>query len=255
MNNTVIYEHPLNEVLRVCLRLEFLFQQLDHQLNDMSVLGTRHIVSSIIDLLQLLDRPDLKAKLSKELVSLYSNLMRFDDMPNIDAEKLKFITQQLKELSQKLIDSNGKIGQRLRDIELLNSLRMQLANPGGGLSFDIPLNHYWLQQPAATREATIHHWLNDFVDIKKTASLVLDLFRHNAKVDKKDAVNGFYQELLDPQSNLRMIRIGIMPGTAAYPEVSVGRHFLSVRFFSPDIEKRPLQYPQNLSFYIAYCIV
>lgn len=253
MINTIIYEQPLNEVIRVCLRLEYLFQQLDHQLKDTSLLGTRNVIGSIIHLLQLLDRPDLKAKLSKELVNLHGNLMRFGNMPDIDAQKLKSLTLQLEELSRNLIDSSGKIGQRLRDIELLNNLRMQLANPAGGLSFDIPLNHYWLQQPAEVRQATINHWLSDFSDIKKTVDLVLDIFRKNAKLEKKDATHGFYQELLDPQSNLRMIRIAISQDTPAYPEISAGRHFLSVRFYTPDIEKRPVQFPQNLPFWIAYC--
>lgn len=253
MNNTIIYEQPLNEVIRVCLRLEYLFQQLEHQLKDTSLMGTRNVICSIIHLLQLLDRPDLKAKLSKELVSLHSNLMRFGNMPDIDAVKLQTLTQQLEELSRKLIDSNGKIGQRLRDIELLNNLRLQLANPAGGLSFDIPLNHYWLQQPAEVRQTTINHWLSDFTEIKNTVDLILELFRKNAKLEKKEAIHGFHQELLDPQSNLRMIRIAIEENTPAYPEISVGRHFLSVRFFSPDIEKRPVQFPQNLFFWIAYC--
>src|SRR3990167_4743370 len=63
----IIYEQPLNEIIRVCLRLELLFQQIDHRLNDISILGTREIVSLVINVLNILDRPDLKAKLAKEL--------------------------------------------------------------------------------------------------------------------------------------------------------------------------------------------
>ena len=66
-------------------------------------------------------------------------------------------------------------------------------------------------------------------------------------------MHGFHQELLDPQSNIRMIRIIIPQHIHAYPEISVGRHFLSVRFFSPDIEKRPAQFTDNLQFQLAYC--
>ena len=255
MNHTIIYEQPLNEVIRACMRLEFLFKQLDYQLQDFSELGTRHVIETIVHLLQLLDRPDLKSKLSKELVHLHGNLMRFDDMPDIDSDKLRQITEQLKQAAHHLIESNGKIGQRLRDVELLNHLRLQFANPAGGLCFDIPLNHYWLRQPKATREKTIQQWLAEFTEIRKTVDLVLELFRKNAQLVKKDATNGFYQELLDPNANLRMIRIGVTEDTAAYPEISIGRHFLSVRFFTPDIEKRPLQFPHDLSFWIAYCSI
>src|SRR5579864_9452696 len=79
MSDTIIYEQPLNEIIRVCLRMEQLFQQLDHQLHDSSELGTRNVITFIINLLHLLDRPDLKAKLAKEMNHHLSNLMRYGD--------------------------------------------------------------------------------------------------------------------------------------------------------------------------------
>src|SRR3990167_7096250 len=224
MKKSIIYEQPLNEIIRVCLRLEQLFQQIDRQLNDHTQLGTRNVITFIIDILQLLDRPDLKAKLAKELSYHFSNLTRFNDSPDIDALKLKKITQQLDELSRNLIDSSGKIGHRLREIELLNMLRLHLSSPGGGCSFDIPLYHYWLQQPASTRQQLITDWIEEFGEIRTAIALVLELVRKSARIEEKTAVHGFHQELLDPQSNLRMIRIGITPETPAYPEISVGRH-------------------------------
>lgn len=253
MKDTIIYDQPLNEIIRVCLRLEQLFQQIDHQLNDTSTLGTRNVINFIIHVLHILDRPDLKAKLAKELSQLHTTLLRYGHLPEVDPKKFNHLTVQLDELSRSLIDSSGKIGQRLREIELLNTLRLHLASPGGGCSFDIPLYHYWLQQPAETRQATVNDWLSDFAQIRTAVALVLELVRNNAKIEQKTAIHGFYQELLDPQSNLRMIRIGIEPNLPTYPEISIGRHFLSVRFFIPDILKRPTQYTENLSFWIAYC--
>lgn len=253
MNDTIIYDQPLNEVIRVCMRLEQLFLQIDHQLNDTSTLGTRNVIAFIINVLHLLDRPDLKIKLAKELSQLHVNLMRYGHLPEIDADKFKALTQQLDELARSLIDSSGKIGQRLRDIELLNTLRMHLASPGGGCSFDIPLYHYWLQQPTEVRQATINDWLSDFAQVRTVVTLILDLVRQNGKVEEKTAIHGFHQELLDPQLNLRMIRIGIARNIPSYPEISIGRHFFSVRFFIPTIEKRPSQYTENLLFWVAYC--
>jgi cell division protein ZapD len=253
MNEKIIYEQPLNEIIRVCLRLEQLFQQIDHQLPDTSEIGTRNLITYIINILHLLDRPDLKAKLAKELSHHLTNLMRYNHAPDIDSAKLRDLTSQLEELSRSLIDSSGKIGYRLRDIEILNTLRMHLASPGGGCSFDIPLFHFWLQQPAEERMATINAWLNDFTQIRAAVNLLLDLVRKNTKSEQKTAVHGFHQELLDPQSNLRLLRISIDRNLGVFPENSVGRHFLSVRFFLPDIDKRPVQYSENLDFLLEYC--
>lgn len=253
MNETIIYDHPLNEVVRVCLRLEQLFQHIDYQINDLSIIGTHTLLHSIIDLLHILDRPDLKAKLAKELGLLLTNLQRFETQPQVDKTKLTVLTQQLNDLSRTLIDSSGKIGHRLRDLELLNNLRLQLATPGGGCSFELPGYHYWLQQPLDVRKQTITEWLADFDHIRTASVLLLDLIRKNAKTEEKIANHGFHQELLDPQLQLRMVRIGIPKQTPAYPEVSLGRHFFSVRFYFPYIEKRPIQYDQNLHFTVTYC--
>ncbi len=253
MTSTITYEQPLNEIIRVCLRLEQLFLQMDHQLQDQSEYGSRNLINLIINALQLLDRPDLKAKLAKELNHHHTNLMRYRNMDAVDSDKFRSLTAQLEELSRSLIDNSSKIGYRLRDTELFNSLRMHIATPGGGCSFDIPVFHYWLQRPAEERFDIITSWLSDFKEIRTAITLVLEIVRGNAKIEEKTAIHGFHQELLDPQSNLRMIRINIKYGLATYPEISVGRHFLSVRFFIPDIQKRPVQYTENLTFQIGYC--
>jgi cell division protein ZapD len=252
IENAIIYEQPLNELIRVLLRLEQLFYQLDYLVTDTSTMGTRNVVSAIIQLLNLLDRPDLKAKLAKELGHHLSNLMRLESTPQIDQDKLKALLRQLDNLIRCFIDTNGKIGQSLREVELLNNLRLHLTSPGGGCNFDIPIYHYWLQQPTETREQTIQSWLKEFVSIRTTAMLVLQLIREGTKIQTKIADHGFCQELLDPQLNLRLIRVAIPSMIAAYPEISVGRHFLSIRFYSPNILERAVQYTDNLTFWLAY---
>lgn len=251
-NNTIIFEHPLNELIRVCLRLEQLFFQIDHQIKDESIYGTRNVVSSIIQLLHLLDRPDLKAKLAKELGHHLSNLMRLENTPEIDQKKLRELLRQIDDLIRCFIDSNGKLGQSLREVELLNNLRLHLTSPGGGCGFDSPNYHFWLQQPTKKRQATIKQWLSEFDNIRTTVDVVLRLIREGTKVQQKVADNGFFQELLDPQLNLRLIRVIMPADIAAHPEVSVGRHYLSVRFLTPNIQDRPTQYSGNLSFWLAY---
>ena len=253
IDNVITYEQPLNELIRVCLRLEQLFFQIDHQIADTSILGTRGMIGLIIDILQLLERPDLKAKLAKELSHQIQLLTKLEKTPVIDQSKLQNLLKQLNELSRWFIESNGRIGQNLREIELLNNLRLHLATPGGGCSFDVPVFHYWLQQPPEKRVETIQSWLTEFKNIRLANSLILQLVREESKTHHKSASNGFHQELLDPQTNLRLVRVMLPITIAAYPEISLGRHFLSIRFYSPTILQRPTQYQQNLSFWLSYC--
>lgn len=253
IENIIIYEQPLNELIRVCLRLEQLFNQLDHYQPDDSAFGTRKKIAIIINILQLLDRPDLKAKLAKELTHQMAQLIRLENTPEVDHTKLRSLLKELEDLARCFIDSSGKIGQHIRDIELLNSLRLHLASPGGSCSFDIPVYHYWLHQPPHSRHETMQTWLAEFGQIRKAITLILQLAREGAKIQQKTAEHGFYQELLDPQTNLRLVRVMLPIDLPAYPEISAGRHFLGVRFFSPNLVERPAQYLHHLQFWIAHC--
>lgn len=253
VDDIIFYEQPLNELIRVCLRIEQLFNQIDHQINDHSILGMRNVITFIINLLQLLDRPDLKAKLAKEISHQMSLLMRLQNTQGIDQPKLNHLLKELEELMRGFIDSSKKIGHNLREIELLNNLRLHMASPGGGCSFDIPVFHYWLRRPMDELQATIKAWLAEFNIIRSASSLILQLVREGSKSHTKTAEHGFYQELLDPQINLRLVRVGLPRAVLAYPEISLGRHFLSVRFFVPSIKERPTQYLHHLQFLLAYC--
>lgn len=253
IENVTTYEQPLNELIRVCLRLEQLFFQVDHQIKDTSIFGTRNMIALIIHILQLLERPDLKAKIAKELTHQMQLLAKLEKTPEIDHAKLSELLKQLDELGRWFIESSGRIGQSVREIELLNNLRLHLATPGGGCSFDIPVYHYWLQQPAEDRMETIQSWLAEFNKIRLANDLILKLVREESKTHQKTASNGFHQELLDPQTNLRLIRVMVPKNIVAYPEISLGRHFLSIRFYAPTIIERPAQYQHNLSFWLSYC--
>ena len=253
MPEAILYEQPLNEVIRASLRLEQLFMQLDYYMLDQGTASTPQTMSLIINILYLVDRPDLKSKLAKELNLQLASLMKLNQSPKIDHAKFQEITEQLQVHAKHLIENSRKIGQRLREIELLNTLRLQLAHPGGASSFDMPLYHYWLNQPAEERQAILQDWVSEFTDIRAAISLLLTLVRQHSHSDIKHATNGFYQEMLDPQSQLRMICLTIAKEYAAFPEISVGRHFLSVRFFVPSLYRVPVQYSGNVDFSLAYC--
>lgn len=252
-DNVIIYEQPLNEIIRVCLRLEQLFIQLDHHAADTSVLGTHNVMATLISLLSLLDRPDLKAKLAKELSHYVVSLERLQNTPHINHHKLEELLTQLNNLSRCFIDSSGKIGQNVRELELINNLRLHLATPGGGCSFDLPVYHYWLRQPLKQRQDLIQSWISEFNNTRLATSLILKILREGTKVQSKTAEKGFYQEMLDPQTNLRLIRISVPIEIPAYPEISSSRHFISIRFFSPSLQARSTQYLLNLPFWLFYC--
>ena len=253
MNNSISYEQPLTETIRACLRLEYLFQQIDHQIHDTSLPSTRYTINLINQLLQLADRSDLKIKLSKEIQNCLTSLTSSTQCHEEYVPHQQALHQQLQALLRHLIDVNGKFAQGLRQAELFNLLRLHASNPGGDSNFSIPIYHYWLEQPGALRQTTIRQWLTEFQPIKTAVSLILHCVRNHVEIVEKTAISGFHQEIVHPQGkNLRLLRISLNRNISAYPEMSIGKHFISIRFLIPDIYQKPRQCGQDLPFILKY---
>ena len=67
VKDAIIYEQPLNERIRTFLRLEFLFSQAAQHLHDDSQWGSRNTLTSLLDILSIFGRTDLKTEVLKEL--------------------------------------------------------------------------------------------------------------------------------------------------------------------------------------------
>jgi cell division protein ZapD len=252
----IIYEQPLNELVRAVLRLEHLFSRIDLWLDSPDVdRHTQTIVSLIVDVLNLLDRPDLKTKLSKEFNRFIINFTRLLELPKVSRNTLEEILCKLKDLKNHFLNTPGKIAQTLRDNEFLASVRHSLLSPGGDSCVDSPGYFYWLNQPVDVRKKQIKIWLNSFAEIRSAVELLLSIVRNSSEPRKIVAVKGFYHEVLDPQVPCQLIRIAIPVGVKLFPEISAGKHRVTVRFVIPSINSRPAQTEKKVKFELTTCVI
>jgi cell division protein ZapD len=250
----VIYEQPVNEHVRVCLRLEQLFNQTLHWMRGTSAWDSRAAISALLEILNVLDRPDLKAKLVKEL-SRYSNVLtRLAENPHIDRKKLTEIKDDLEHCLHQLHNVQGRIAQHLRDNDFLTSIRQYLLNPGGGCSFEVPGYHFWLQQSPAERIAQLTHWFSNLRVAQNAINLALHLIRQGSPPQVHEAIDGFYQSALDSQASCQLIRVALPHGSNVYPEISVGRHGISIRFYVLSLGDRPKQTNETVRFQLTCCV-
>jgi cell division protein ZapD len=252
---TQLFEQPVNEHIRICLRLEYLFQQAMDNLRGASVWHSRLALAALIDILNLLDRPDFKTKLTKELSRHLATFNRLALLPQVDAQKISPIILELEELVDLLHASSGKFGQELRDSDFLNTIRQHLPTPGGTCGFDTPAYQLWLQQPAMERIAHLAHWLHNFETIHAASTLLLRLIRQSNPSQVKTAASGFYQSTLDPQAPSQLVRVQIPVDMNIYPEISVGRHGISMRFFPLALGERSLPITDDVIFKLTVCIL
>jgi len=254
--NHIIYEQPANEHTRACLKLERLFKQAKYFSDGASRHESRTALTSLIDILEVVDRPDLKSKFTQELSRHQINILRHVESPNVDRYKLDSILTELEVTIAKLHALPGKLGQELRSNEFLNNIRQHTLIAGGGCSFDTPAYHYWLSLPSEVRIEKFRNWFEMVSDIRAMVNLLLGIIRESNSPQEQIAESGFYQTALDTQQGpCQLIRIELPHDTIAYPEMSVGQHRFSVRFFTPNLESRHTQFDRDIRFQLTCCII
>ena len=254
MSTHTFYEFPLNERIRVFMRLELLFQQLDHFISGTTVFDRRAAVSILLDILRIFHRNDLKSEILKELERHTKSLNTLTSNDDIDTEKLNEILNSVKEKSKRLYLANGKAGAKLLESELFKSISQRSTIPGGMCSFDLPEFHYWLAQESHEQQRDLDQWIEPFVDIRDAITLILDFIRNSSNATLEQASTGFFQISLDQSKPYQFIRVGIDHSHACFAEISGGKHRFSIRFMrKPPEDVRPSQITQDISFLLTRC--
>lgn len=249
----ITYEQPLNEQIRLCLRLEYLFEQADYYLHCQSNWDLRQTLNAILEILNIADRPDIKNKFGQALNQYASSLTQLEKLPNIDKQKLHSMLNKINKLIDDIHVNTKKTGQELHENGFLMAIQQRLYTPAGTCSFSLPAYHLWLQQDKTIIKKQLSYWLDSFKQLKEITYLMLKLTRESTEFKTIKAVGGFYQRNLESNINHQMIRINIASEKHIFPEISIGRHRLAVHFFTLDINGRAAQTPDDIICELACC--
>ncbi|MBT5231431.1 MAG: cell division protein ZapD [Methylococcales bacterium] len=254
MPNQVIYELPINERIRTLLRLEQLFARAEHHLSGSTKWDARASVDTLIEILCIGGRADLKSELLKELDRQSNNLSKMAEMPGVDASVLDNVMSDLDHLSKQLFELSGQVGLNLRNTDFIKSIMQRTSIPGGTCDFDLPQYHNWLSQAPEVRNATLQEWFSTFDAVKQASQLILQLIRSSAQPIQLIAENGFYQETLEPSQPAQIIRVTI-DTSDMYAEISGGKHRFAIRFLTAHLTDRPTPITDDITFSLTRCII
>lgn len=255
MVEKITYEQPLNERVRTFLRLEFLFHQIQHTLQGDTEWDSRATMGTLLDILNVCGRSDLRTELLKELERHAATLTRLERAPGVDQQRLTQILDEIDVLVDRLHALSGQPGQLLRQNEFINSIKQRSATPGGTCDFDLPAYHYWLQRPAYERIGDLERWLTSLDSVRYAVGLILRLIRECAMPTRELAIGGFYQKSLDPETPCQLVRIQIPQDSPYYAEISGGKHRFTVRFMEPVANGRALQTAEDVEFEMTCCVI
>ncbi|TKI08766.1 cell division protein ZapD [Martelella alba] len=246
-STTVLFEHPLNEKMRTWLRLEFLLHQLYHCPELAEIANALTFFRTISDLLDILERGDVRTEIMKELERQQQKMQQWDGVPGVDSGRVRTLRDELKQNAAVLM-SAPRLGQALREDKLIGSVRQRLSIPGGCCSFDLPGLHIWLHLPQNQRNAQVGAWLKTLDPLHTALFMTLDLIRHSGTFKSQISLNGFFQDNAEDADLLRL-RVPLI--YQLYPQVSGHKTRYAIRFLSLDSENGVV--PNRLPFDLACC--
>ncbi len=248
------YEQPLNERMRTFLRLEFLYQQLLYNSELEADWATRATIATLLEIMAILSRGDVRSEIHKELDQQLDALQRFQSQPDVDSGRLDSLIRNLIE-SRAQIDASGpQYLQPLKDSAFLNAIKNRSAIPGGTCEFDLPEYSHWLRQPFDRRQQDLSSWIDAIRPLCDAVTEVLWLIRESAQPVEKLAEQGMYQHNMQKDVQCRLLRISMTDDQALYPEISGSQHRFTVRFLQwSTIECRAVQASHDVPFQLSVC--
>jgi cell division protein ZapD len=257
VSQTVCYEQPLNERIRALLRLEFLFQQVEHATTCASTWDSRMALHGLFDMLDLTGRNEFKGELLKELERHAAALSRLRSTPGVDAATLDHILAKITQVTDRIHKNLDNLTlDEVRQTDFLSAIHKRHHVPGGACRFDAPALHHWLQQDGAIRNRHLQEWLEPFAPMREAVTLILQLIRDSATPRLEIARRGFFQRGLDSAVSNQLIRVALSSGDSLFPEISAGRHRFAIRFLEqPDPSRRAIQSKTDIFFELACCII
>ncbi|UCE89610.1 MAG: cell division protein ZapD [Pseudomonadota bacterium] len=253
MQDIITYEQPLNERIRMFLRLDHLFRKTTATLEGTSSWDSRTTMGGLIAILELLSRTDVKNEILKDLERHQITLSRLQTKAGVDHDMLQKTLDELERYSSQLHAIDTPLGLSLRDTDLIAGLTQRGGMIESLCSFDVPAYHFWLSKPAEERVTQQKAWFHALQVVEHPIRLLVSIIRESTVPASKVAVEGFYQQSLSTNSPYLLLRV-ILPASAPYfAEISAGKHRFTVRFMQPRANQRPLQYSEDVEFKLSCC--
>jgi cell division protein ZapD len=253
-DRTLVFEQPLNERMRTFLRLDFLYGQALYHNEMGSEWGTRAAVTSLIDILAIITRSDVRSDALKELERQLTALGEFQSKPGVDTNRLKNLIGNVTRLRGELLNAGVANLQPLKESDFLNAIRHRSSIPGGTCEFDLPDYLFWLSQPDESRARAFNQWLAVLRPLCDAVSELIWLTRQHGRTRQETAPGGSFTITFERENPLQLLRIALPASTGLYPEVSGSHHRCNVRFLSwKGLSERPTQADGDVKFVLTCC--
>lgn len=247
------YDYPFNERIRTLLRVEDLFAKVLHNVEARHEYHHHCALLTLLQILDVVDRAELKLDLLQELDRQKNNLRALIGNPAIAADALQETLGDIEAAANGLRTDTSKLGQTLRSNEWLMSIKQRAGIPGGVCEFDVPSYHYWLGLGEERRMRDFKIWLEPLIPMQQAIIIILRILRGSGATGKVVAVNGAYQQMLGGAKPAQMLKIETADDIKCFPEVSANKYAINIRFNTLDCTQRPQKCEEDIPFSLTLC--
>jgi cell division protein ZapD len=254
VESPVRYEQPLTERMRTFLRLEYLYRQLRFHFERESAWASRAAVESLLDIIAILSRGDVRSDIIKELERQIYIFDSYQKISDVDADRLQSVLRNLQTLRKDIASIGPQYLLSVKENEFLNSIKHRSAIPGGTCEFDLPDYSHWLRKPFDDRLDDFRHWMENLRPLCDSIAELLWLLRRSSNGEVIIAENGVFHRNIEKKSSNGLLRVTLNTGTPFFPEISGGHHRISVRFMEwVDVQLRAVQTNHDVEFELTIC--
>jgi cell division protein ZapD len=248
------YEQPLSERMRTFLRLEFLYHPMLRNSEKDDDWATRATLATLLEILAILSRGDVRSEVLNELDHQIGSLQRFQSHTGVDGGRLDNLVKKFAQSRDDISRIGTSFLQPLKDSEFLNAIKHRSAIPGGTCEFDLPAYSHWVRQPIDRRQEDMADWLQAVRPLCDGVSEVLWLIRESAQPQERNAVKGMYQHNMQKDGSCRLLRVSLPEGSPLFPEISGSQHRFTVRFLEwSTVKSRAVQTANDVLFMLSVC--
>ena len=143
---------------------------------------------------------------------------------------------------------------KLKNNELLLSIKQKTSIPGGICEFDMPAYQHWSSLPSKERTLDLKEWLLFYEDVFKGVKLILNILRNNKSSADRVAFSGNYHQSHNGKI-LHLLNISYDVNNKVLPEVSHNKYVLNIRFLN--LESKELiprsKTDKDINFSLTFC--
>ncbi len=249
----IAYEYPLNERVRILMRLEHLANCLNELLQRGDALSHHYALETVFQIADVCEqRTDLKSEILKELERYRQTVLPFRTHAHLE-ERVSELLSEIDECYSNFNAQSGNLSAELNQNEWLLSVRGRIHIPAGLCAFDHPSYFTWQHQGTAQRLHDMAAWFRPLEPIMACVRLLMRLLRETAVAQKVMAQEGVYQQSLNTGKNYQLLRISMQPNMQLIPAISAHRLMVTIRLMRREGEKLLHAGNVQAGFELALC--